>query len=305
MATALISPVEAERSSVGPDCVHLGFRLGRSVLELEVTDRAARGLIEGAYAPMLCEPVGSRTRASLKRLPDGRLHVRYGRAPLAPANASDPVLLRGAYHAAREIFARFATEAPDTMAFYGALCALFGGAVLLLGPTASGKTLLALHLAHAGARFLGDETALLAPSSGEMRAMPRRPALREHDVEFLPSEPMRSAVAASESFFQTERGRFWYALDEQALCGIEPSAAAFPLRAVCVIRERGTSSAVRRLEKNDGLKQLAQRAYQRPSSLSEAGALQRATRRASFFELTLGDPQSAADLLISEVRACE
>lgn len=304
MATALMPPAaRAQRARPATPSVRLAFRLGASTLSLEIADDDALRLVEDAYAPMRCTASGARENASLRRLSDGRLNVRYGRQALPPANAVDAVPLRAAYHAAREIFARFACEPPQTLALYGALCAVDDGAVLLLGPTTVGKTLLALHLAQQGARFLGDETALLSLAREEAYALPRRPTLRENALALLPDR-MAHGVRSCASVFSTERGRFWYALDEQALCGIQPSASAYPLRAVCVLSCRAKSASIRRLNPADAVKLVSQRAYARPTSLAQIGTLRRAMRRASFFEMTLGTPQESSELLLREVRAC-
>lgn len=304
MATAVVSPGSAERASRTPAPVRFGFRLADCVLGLDVADDAAKPLIENAYARLLCPAAGARVRASLQRFPDGRLHVRYGRHALRLANAADPVPVRAAYHAAREIFARFACEPQQTVALYGALCAIGEGALLLLGPTTIGKTLLALHLAHRGARFLGDETAVLSLSTGEVRAMPRRPALRESALTLLPEPGMADAIASSPNFFATERGRFWYALDSRALGGIEPFERQYALRAICIRRDRADGPAIRRLDPAQALKLAAQRAYVRPTSLAQMGALRRATRHATFFEMTLGTPDASSEALLREVQAC-
>lgn len=303
MATAVLPPARAQRARSAAPSVQLAFRLGASALSLEVADGDALRLVEAAYAPLRCSASSTRASASLRRLSDGRLHVRYGRQTL-PTGAADGVPLRAAYHAAREIFARFACEPPQTLALYGALCAAGDGAVLLLGPTNIGKTLLALHLAQQGARFLGDETALLSLSREEVCALPRRPALRESALGLLPDPRMAQTVTSCENVFATERGRFWYALDEDALCGIQPSGRAYPLRAVCVLSERGESASIRRLDPADAVKFVAQRAYARPTSLAQTGALRRAMRRAAFFEMTLGTPQESSELLLREMRAC-
>lgn len=302
MATAVMSPDRGDRSAQAAACVRLGFRLGEAVLGLDVADEASRRLIEDAYDLLRCPAAGVRARALLQRLSDGRLHVRYGRHALRLTNAADPIALRASYHAAREIFARFACEPQQAIAVYGALCAVDDGGVLLLGPTAIGKTLLALQLAGAGAQFLGDDTAVLSPVSGEAYAMPRRPALRESALELLPQ--LRDSIAASGNSFETERGRFWYALDAKALGGIEPSSRPYRLRAICVVRERAEQVSIRPLERDQALKLLAQRAYMRPTSLAQLGSLARATRRAACFEITLGAPQASGEALLHEVRTC-
>ncbi len=190
-------------------CARLAFRLSDAVLGIDVADDHARRVLEDAYAPLL-RPPGTRThaRAVVQRLSDGRLHVRYGRRALAAANSADAIPLRGAYHAAREIFAHFACEPPHSMALYGALCAVDNGAVLLLGPTTVGKTLLALQLARNGARFLGDETAVLSLLTGEAYALPRRPTLRESALPLLSDDAMSSRILSSTSFLRPNADAF-------------------------------------------------------------------------------------------------
>jgi hypothetical protein len=304
MATAVIPPASSERGSIAPASVRLGFGLGGSILAIDVADEAALSLLQDAYRQLHCPPAGARAHAVLRRTSDGRLHARYGRNALRLANGSDPVGIRAAYHATREIFARFASERPQSIALYAASCAVNDAGVLLLGPTMIGKTLLALHAARAGARFLGDETVLLSLASAEMCAMPRQPSLRESAIELLPDGRMRSAVLKSKSCFQTDRGLFWYALDEHALGGVQPSARVFPLRAICVLSARSDRPQIRRMDRGAGVQLLAQRAYVRPTSLAETGALRRATRHAVFLEMTLGTPQHSSELLLQEVRAC-
>lgn len=303
MATAIIPPANAERSSDAPSSARLGFALGGAVMGVEVADAASLRLMDDAYAPLRCPPAGARVHASLRRLRDGRLDARYGRHPLRLANAADAVPVRAAYHAAREIFARFACEPAQTIALYGALCSVDGGAVLLLGPTTIGKTLLALHTAYSGAHFLGDETAVLSLVNGEAFAMPRRPSLRESALTLLDARVRRN-VESSSNVFPTERGRFWYALDTETLCGVEPDARPHALRAICVLSARSDTPAMRRLDAGTGVQLLAQRAYARPTTLAQISALRRATRRATFFEMTLGTPADSSALLLKEVRSC-
>jgi hypothetical protein len=303
MATAGARAI-AESSLEPARSVRLAFRLGESVLGIDVDDVASLRMLDEAYGPLGCAVRPARPGASLRRLTDGRLEVRYGRRAVPLTSAADPVPLRAAYHAVREIFARFASEQQYAIAMYGAVCAIDGGAVLLLGPTTVGKTLLALHLAHLGARFLGDETALLLPAGGEICALPRRPALRENALPLVPSPEMANAVRASRSQFVTERGRFWYALDARALDGIEPCARPYPLRAVCILRERDALPQLRPLEAPQALNAVAQRAYVRPATLSQVGALRRALRNAACFEMTLGAPDASAELLVERVRSC-
>lgn len=303
MATAIIPPASTEHSPDAASCVRLGFALGAAVMAVEVADAVSLRLMDDAYAPLSCPPAGARVHASLRRMNDGRLHARYGRQPLRLANAADAVPVRAAYHAAREIFARFACEPDKTIALYGALCSVDGGAVLLLGPTTIGKTLLALHMAFSGAHFLGDETALFSLVNGEAYAMPRRPSLRESALTLL-DDRMRQNVESSSNVFPTERGRFWYALDSETLCGVQPDARPHALRAICVLSARNDTPSIRRLDAGTGVQLVAQRAYARPTTLAQMSALRRATRHAAFLEMTLGSPSDSSALLLREVRAC-
>lgn len=305
MATAVMPEGRENRVRPAAASVQLGFRLGPSTLSLAIADADALRLIEEAYAPMRCAAAGARANASLSRLSDGRLHLRYGRQALRPANAADGVPLRAAYHAAREIFSRFACEPPHTLALYGTMFAVDGRAVLLLGPTTIGKTVLALHAAAQGARFLGDETALLSLVREEAYALPRRAALRESALPLLPNPAMAEAIEASPHVFRSERGRFWYAIDANVLGGIEPSDRPYPLRAICVLGHRGETPSIQSVNAADAVKFVAARAYARPTSLAQLGALRRALRNVACFDLTLGDPRSSAELLLREVRACE
>jgi|GEM_PF-3050673 len=304
MATAELSTAAAPAPLNGTSA-HFAYRFGTAGFALGVADDAAVEILESAYAPMRVASVHpTAARASIRRLSDGRLQVRYGRTALRFGSIADTIPLRAAYHAVREVFARFAGETPHGIAFYGALCALDGYAVLLLGPTTIGKTLLALHLAYGGrARFLGDDTALVSAMRDEAFAMPRRPSLRESALALLPDRVAQSIAACSTSF-TTDLGRFWYALDAKALGGIEPCMQAYPLRAVCVLRARTERTSVRRIEPARGVKLAAQRAYARPVSLAQTALLRRALRRAAFFEVGLGAPEEAGELLAEELRSC-
>jgi hypothetical protein len=234
----------------------------------------------------------------MRRLSDGRLHVRYGRRVVSTMPARIDQVEQAAYNAAREIFARFAASIDGTMAFYGAALGVRDAGVMIVGPATIGKTLLALHASHFGATFLGDETAMLNLRNGELFAMPRLPSLRESALSLLPTEDMAAAVAASQDVFHTERGRFWYAVD-----GIVPCERALKLRVVCIVRER-RDLRIRRLDLAAALPLIGQRAYARPSELNQVAALRKALRDVICLEISLGTPQDSATGLLREVSAC-
>ena len=285
-----------------PTAERLRFKLGPATLALDVDDDAALEMLERVYAPMHSADLRpAQHSASLRRLTDGRLHARFARRPVSvPPKAADERLM---YATAREIFARFAASVPHTAALYGAVTAVREGAMLLLGPAMIGKSLLALHLAHQGATFLGDETAMLSLRSSEAYAMPRRPSLRESALQYLPTA-MRASVSAARYSFEGEFGRFWYALDEADLAGIAPSDRALPLAYVGILRNRAAEPAIRRIDTAAALPYIAQRAYARPSELHQMAALHKTLRKAQCLEITLGTPQETASAILREVGAC-
>jgi hypothetical protein len=279
------------------------FRLGPAALSLDISDAAAIRVVDRVYGSMRCEPPRVHTQAAaIRRLADGRLHVRFGRRVISTAYAD--VSERAAYNAAREVFARFAASIEGTIAFYGAAIGVGDAGVMIVGPATIGKTLLALHAAHLGATFLGDETAMLTLRGSEIFAMQRRPSLRESALPWVPTNEIARALEASPNAFKSERGRFWYALDKDELGGIEPCERALKLRAVCVVRDRREVLQIRRMDLAAALPLIAQRAYARPSELNQLAALRKALRDVACLEITLGTPQDSAAGLLREVSAC-
>jgi len=281
------------------------FALAGRTLAVDVEDVSATHILETTYAnARVSDSRSANHTASLRRLGDGRLHVRFDRRTLSIGDAGAAVPLLSAYYAAKEVFARFAIAHPGSIAFYGALVEIHGTAVLILGPTTIGKTLFALHLAWQGATFLGDETAVLELRSTTISALARKPALREPALAFLPSDDMRARVMAADDVLETDRGRLWYALAAPELGGVAPSDRSFRLGAVCVIRDRADDFQMRRVEIGQALPALMQRAYVRPSQLTELAGLRRAMRAVPQYEITLADPQHSAAGFLREVRTC-
>lgn len=281
------------------------FGLAGRVLALDADDVAVAHILQTAYAPAL----ESRHRAashsaSLRRLCDGRLNVRFDRCTISAGHLGQATALLSAYYAAKEIFARFAASHPAGIALYGSLVAVDGEAILILGPTTIGKTVLALHLALQGAKFLGDETTLLDLGSTTIYALARKPALRESAMPFLPPVLQQGAQHA-EHVMETERGRFWYALDPAEICGIAPSASGYRLRAVCIVRDRAESFSMRRIDAGDALPGILQRAYARPSQLAQTASLRRSIRHVAHYDLSLAQPEQSAAALLEQVRSCE
>jgi hypothetical protein len=279
------------------------FRVGAHTLGIDVDDDPARMVFNSTYALLQCrsEHRAPHCTASLRRLADGRLHARFGRHAL-PATAVTASDMRAAYVLAREMFARCASGQDGSIALYGALVGTLRGAVLLLGPAGIGKSVLALHLAQSGAEFLGDETALLSLKTGEISALPRRPALRESALGVLP-EALRERVSRAPHVFQTERGRFWYALEETEI-DVAPSDRRLPLRAVCVVNGRGDDFSMQPLTVREAVPAVLQRAYARRSELAEASAVRSALRGVACFNVVAADPETSAREILRGLDAC-
>lgn len=296
MAAVVAVPRSLERET---------YCLAGRTLAVEVDDESVAQILQTTYVDARVH--NTRTwdhTASLRRLSDGRLHVRFDRRTLAIGEPTPALPLLSAYYATKEVFARFAAAHPGSIAFYGALVAVRGGAVLILGPTTIGKTLFALHLTAHGAAFLGDETALLDLRTAHVCALARKPALRDSALAYLPSAEMRTSVSRANTVVDTERGRFFYALGAEDLCGIAPSDRSHRLAAVCVIRERAPMHAVERVDITRALPAIVQRAYTRPSQLAQLSSLRRAMRSVAFYEIALADPRDTTAAFMSEVVQC-
>ena len=215
--------------------------------------------------------------------------------------APNPML--SAYYALREIFARFAAAAPQTAAFYGSLVSVDHRGLLLLGPASSGKTILAVHLALAGARFMGEETASLDTRTGEVRALPRTPSMRESALALLPAE-MRERIERADNAISGPRGRLWYAVGEDAL-GVRPCADKVRLSAVAFLGPRQDEAQLRRIEPQQAMNQMLHRCYARPYQLREVSTLKRSIRNVTFFDIVPGQPQLTARILVEAMRSCE
>ncbi len=280
------------------------FGFAGRVLSVDAGDTMTARVLDTTYAGLKIAGVKTAHHvAALRRLGDGGLHVRFDRRAITAGQKATPEPLLSSYYALKEVFARFAAAQHGCIAFYGALMAVNSSAVLVLGPTSIGKTVLALHMADLGARFLGDETAVLDPRTGTIRALPRRPALRDSALPFVPSA-MAASIERAPHDVETPRGRFWYALNAQDLNGIEPSAREQHLAAVCVLRERSTEPAIVRAETARALPSLLQRTYARPFQLLEISAFQRTMRNVAVFDVTIGQPRQTAELILEQLRAC-
>jgi len=208
-----------------------------------------------------------------------------------------------AFFALRDTFAEFAAHTPGCLALYAACVAMHDEATLILGPPAIGKTLLALNLHSIGARFLGDELALLNPRDGTIRTVERAPAMREPGLPYLLDSDLRERVAACSCAYYTERGRFWYALGAQTL-GFACDARLHRLQAVCVITGRAHRAAIQTLSSHAALGAVAKRIHGVDRGLAKMGSLYGILREVKCFELTIGEPRETAAFLLESMSKC-
>jgi hypothetical protein len=202
-----------------------------------------------------------------------------------------------AYAGVRDVFAAFIRVAASGSVFYGGCFALEGNAVAVFGESGIGKTVLLLHLAQAGARFLGDETFMLRSIGGTLCAVPRLPALREPSLPMLP-EALRESVSGARAYAATPRGKkFWYALDGDDLAGITPDATAHLLSAAIFIERRSAQPALRALSQHELMHRAAERLHEKPRSLADLARLRRALHGVRAYALDLGDPAQTAQLI--------
>jgi hypothetical protein len=121
---------------------------------------------------------------------------------------------------------------------HGALVAWNGRGVLLAGRGEAGKSTLACKLWTRGAALLGDDVALLDPSSSEARPAPRRVSVRAAS----------RALLGADFFARTMRGPSSVALPDSHVFHpdeIEPCTRAAPVRlgAIVFLSRRGGAAA--------------------------------------------------------------
>jgi hypothetical protein len=257
------------------------FALGDRSLRISTHDAWVDELLSSSYAPLAC--VASDPGRTLEISPQRGFSA--------------------AFYALRDAFAGFAATTPGCAALYGACVALGDEAALILGPATIGKTLLALNSRSLGARFLGDELALLNLRDGTIRAVARAPALREPGLPHLLDAPLRDRISACSRAYSTERGRFWYALDAQTL-GFACDARRHRLRAVCIVDDRSPRAAIEPVSSHAALGAVAKRMHGCDRSLPQAGALHRIMREVRCFQLTIGEPAETAACVVEGALKC-
>lgn len=257
------------------------FSLAGRTLRVRTHDAWACELLASTYAPMRC----------------------------APSEDAEDVLISpggdfaGAFYVLRDLFARFAAQAEDCVALYAASVAINGRAVLFLGPATIGKSVLGLNLRRYGARFLGDELALLNLRDGTVGAVPRTAALREPGLPYLLDGGLRARISACNRALFTQRGRLWYALNEDVI-GAPIDSQSYPLGAIYAIAAREPRSRIAPLASASVMTLLSRRMHRLPQTLEQIGMLHQLARSVSAYELTIGTPQETASTVLEGLQQC-
>lgn len=279
------------------------FAWGDEALAFRSSDPWASRIADAAFGSLAAAPRECTHRANVYRDASGMLHASFDntRFTFSIADLGD---FSAAFRAVRELFARFAVAASGGMAFYGACVALPDAAAAIVGPTTIGKTLLALHTAYLGARFCADETFCIAPHDGTQRAFPRRPALREPALRFLPDARLTGSIERARHVAHLPGGRLWYALEKHDLAGIEADPVPRQLRMIVVAEQRGSRPILTPLSREDLVEALLRRAYRRPSPLQQAILARKTLPDVRGYSLCIGAPHETAVLLYEALSAC-
>ena len=251
-----------------------------SALRVATTDPNASRLLETAFRPVQCAAA-----------PPG-MHPMSVRIPLSGD-------FTAAFYAVRDVFASFCADIAHRFAIYGGCAAVENRAFALLGDTTAGKTTLLLHLHRLGARFLGDESFLLA-QDGTLNAFPRLPALREPALRLL-DPALREAIRTCPHYERFPAGRLWFALPPEHLLNVRPDGEPRRLRAVFAV-ERARTSGVDALAPRDLLHLMVRRSYRKPQTLESLARLRRALADVRGYRLRLADPQTGARAVLEALK---
>jgi hypothetical protein len=276
---------------------HFGFR-GRT-LDLEASSEIL-AFADEAFGAMRREPAAA-TDHFARVVQNGATAVVFDGHETATQARND---WEAAFYATRDVFALFASLDPGAWAIYGAAVELAGKAVVLLGPSGAGKTILTLHLVARGAQLYGDETFIVDRPGGKVEGMPRHLLLRESSLRFFPNERMRKVCQNSPRAVATKHGRLWYAIDPEQLFARDVSAKPARIGAVLLIARQSGVTSIEDVHSKAGLMELTRRLYRRPADLAEIAALSECCGDVPTYRVSPDDPAIAARLVCERIAAC-
>ena len=275
------------------------------LLRLRSDDRFVLHYARRAYEPLLCgdEVDGNVHNAAIAaRRRDPWMSLDGQLLPWPSDINGDHSVFASAFYGTRELFARLLCTHPERRAIYSAAIETDAGAVVLIGRSTIGKTVLALHATALGARLYSDETVLLDRRDGRINGVGRRLMVREPALPLLPNDAMRRACLESADVYVAKRSRLFYALDPSALFGRNVDALpALPAAVVCIDDERTSHSVLERISPALAAAELAKRSYGPSKDLAEVATLGMLLARARSFRLRLGSPDEAARMILEAV----
>jgi hypothetical protein len=213
------------------------------------------------------------------------------------AAPSDP-LNSGVYLVDQFLWRSLARD--DTwLSIYGCAVALHGRTVVLVGPSGTGKTTLALALRRYGGCLYGDEMTVVHRRDATATAIGRRLAVRERSLALLGDERLSAVVRAGERYADGTGDTYYVC--RRVLDAKVGTAPPLPLGALVVLRRGDGATRLRTLSKAHAALAAAPYLGSRPGDLSEVGALGALLRDAAAFELSVADPHPGAALIAATV----
>jgi hypothetical protein len=214
------------------------------------------------------------------------------------AGGFDP-LNSGAYLVDQFLWRSLARDA-TWLALYGCAVAYRGRVIALVGASGTGKTTLGLVLTRRGARLYGDEMILIHRRDAIATVIARRLAIRERTLALLDDDRLNAVVRASHQSTVGDERTYYVgcaALQE----GLGDLPPPLPLGGLVVLRRGEGPSRLRPISRARAALGAASFLAARPGTLTEVAALVSVLGDAAAFDLTVGDPHAAAQLLLEAI----
>jgi len=219
---------------------------------------------------------------------DGFYDIRFGEEQLASGVRLGSALDFVLWHVTGR-----AVEVTKLVVVHAGVVGTGSGALVVPGPSGTGKTTLTAALVAAGFTYFSDEMAAIDPDTGLVVPVPRGLSLKDGSFEVLKdlSPTLRGNVRS---------GRGVWPLSPRTIGGT-PATVSAPLRyLVRMERRSGGPTELRPIRRGEGLLDLTSNAFNLESLGRPAfHVLAEAVRSADCFRLTVGDLGEAVRLLLA------